>query len=320
MLNPEPPPPMKLTPPRHETTSSSALKRKKHRTPFALPPSAEVVDVESFTPISFRGTTKSSAISVEHYDAVSTPSHVIDLTDTDDDDVCILNFKPRIAKLQKVEGESSSNAAPFLCEFCVETKAASDSFSIPGCCHVYCNNCVALYVESKLQQNMVHIGCPVPGCRGLLEAHDCRAILPSGALDRWGKALCEAVISAEEKFYCPFADCSVLLIREGEDGDIRECECPNCRRLFCALCRVPWHHEISCEEFQNLNANEREMEDIMLMNLAKQMQWKRCPSCRFYVAKSQGCMYMKCRCGNAFCYSCGAPYVGSNHNCNYCAR
>ncbi|KHN34215.1 Putative E3 ubiquitin-protein ligase RNF217 [Glycine soja] len=111
-----------------------------------------------------------------------------------------------------------------------------------------------------------------------------------------------------------------MLIRASEDADIRECECPNCRRLFCALCRVPWHENIPCEEFQKLNAEEREREDIMLMSLAKQMQWKRCPHCRFYVAKSEGCMYMRCRCGNSFCYKCGAPILTGSHSCSYCFR
>lgn len=135
----------------------------------------------------------------------------------------------------------------------------------------------------------------MPRCRGLLEAEDCRSILAPEILDRWGKALCEAVISVEEKFYCPFPDCSVLLIRDEKDEGIRESNCPNCRRMFCALCRVPWHEDMPCEEFQKLNAEERGREDVMLRNLAKQMMWKRCPTCGFYVAKTSGCMYMKCR-------------------------
>lgn len=153
---------------------------------------------------------------------------------------------------------------------------------------------MALYVESRLDENVVNVGCPMPGCRGLLEAEDCREILTPSVLDRWGKALCEAVISADEKFYCPFADCSGMLIHEGKE-DIRETECPYCKRMFCAVCRVQWHPEISCEEFQKLNSDEREREDLLLMKLAKEMNWKRCPMCRIYVAKSEGCMYMKCR-------------------------
>ncbi|KAG5116861.1 hypothetical protein JHK84_042974 [Glycine max] len=308
MLNPEPPPPPTMVPPATPLNRETTSLRKRNRIRTPVPPFADVVDVDSSfftTPISFRGTTKSNAIAVEQYDAVSAsvsnPVHVINLSDTeDDDDVRILNFTPPNTSFGKRRKKSSSkgecsSTAPFLCEICTETKTDRDSFSITGCRHVYCNSCVAQYVESKLEDNVVNIPCPVPGCRGLLEADYCREILSPRVFDRWGNALCEAVIDAEEKFYCPFADCSAMLIRASEDADIRECECPNCRRLFCALCRVPWHENIPCEEFQKLNAEEREREDIMLMSLAKQMQWKRCPHCRFYVAKSEGCMYMRCR-------------------------
>ncbi|TKY72925.1 E3 ubiquitin-protein ligase RNF144A-A [Spatholobus suberectus] len=322
MLNPEPPPPPVMNPPATPLNRETTSLRKKHRRGVSVPPSAEVVDVESsfFAPISLRGTTRSNAISVEQYDGVSNHGHVINLSDTEeDDDVRILKFTPQsttFGKRKKTKGESS-NSAPFLCEICTETKTASDSFGIIGCCHVYCKDCVAQYVESRLQENVVNIGCPVPRCRGLLEAEDCRAILAPPVFDRWGKALCEAVIAAEEKFYCPFAECSALLIREVGD-DIRQSECPNCRRLFCALCRVPWHQDMSCDEFQKLNEDERGRDDVMLMNLANQMKWKRCPKCRFYVAKSEGCMYMKCRCGNAFCYNCGTPSISSSHYCHRC--
>ncbi|KAK7411810.1 hypothetical protein VNO78_03251 [Psophocarpus tetragonolobus] len=320
MLNPEPPPQMvnpPATPLNRETTSL----RKRQRVRIPVPPLAEVVEAES----SWSPMAKSSKATKQN-DGVSTPVEVIDLSDNeddddDDDDVRILKFTPTrtcFGKRRKAKGECS-NAAAFVCEICAETKRGLDAFSIAGCCHVYCKECVGLYIESKVEENVVNIGCPVPRCRGLLEAEDCREILAPGVLERWGKALCEAVICAEEKFYCPFADCSALLIRGSED-EIRESECPNCRRLFCAMCRVPWHTGIPCEEFQKLNADETQNEDIMLMNLANQMMWKRCPTCMFYVAKSHGCMYIKCRCGTAFCYNCGSLNLTSSHCCPYCRR
>ncbi|KAK0571628.1 hypothetical protein LWI29_019089 [Acer saccharum] len=58
---------------------------------------------------------------------------------------------------------------------------------------------------------------------------------------------------------------------------------------------VPWHSEIDCAEFQKLNKNEREREDIMLMKLAQNKKWQRCPNCKYSVEKKEGCMYMYCR-------------------------
>ncbi|KAL3622788.1 hypothetical protein CASFOL_033396 [Castilleja foliolosa] len=60
--------------------------------------------------------------------------------------------------------------------------------------------------------NVIAINCPVSDCKGSLEPQHCSSILPKQVFDRWSDALCEAVILATEKFYCPFKDCSALLV------------------------------------------------------------------------------------------------------------
>ncbi|XP_024040867.1 E3 ubiquitin-protein ligase RSL1-like [Citrus sinensis] len=133
------------------------------------------------------------------------------------------------------------------------------------------------YVASKLQESITTIGCPVAGCQGLLEPDYCRNILPQQVFDRWGNALCEAVIREDQKFYCPFKDCSALLIvdNRGSRKAIKESACPHCNRMFCAQCKVPWHIGIQCAQFQKkLNVNERN--DNKLMKLAEKKKWKRC--------------------------------------------
>uniref|UniRef100_A0A803KQW1 RBR-type E3 ubiquitin transferase n=1 Tax=Chenopodium quinoa TaxID=63459 RepID=A0A803KQW1_CHEQI len=85
-----------------------------------------------------------------------------------------------------------------------------------------------------------------------------------------------------------------------DDGgvEVRESECPSCRRLFCARCQVPWHDGVSCEEFLELGKDEREKEDIMVMKLAKDKSWRRCPNCKIFVEKTEGCLHMTCRLNN----------------------
>ena len=56
-----------------------------------------------------------------------------------------------------------------------------------------------------------------------------------------------------------------------------------------------WHAEIDCNKFQSLKQNESEREDLMLMELAKNKCWTRCPKCNLYVEKIDGCWHITCR-------------------------
>jgi E3 ubiquitin-protein ligase RNF144 len=42
--------------------------------------------------------------------------------------------------------------------------------------------------------------------------------------------------------------------------------------------------------------------DKQFLKLAKREKWQRCPQCYFYVTKSDGCNYIRCRCGCDICY------------------
>lgn len=196
-------------------------------------------------------------------------------------------------------GESSNPPLPkpdSYCSICMESKFKYECFALKNCSHVYCSSCVSQYVEAKVEDNVTSIRCPDPSCKdGYLEPEMCQSILKPEVFNRWGHALCEAMIGMM-KFYCPFKDCSALLMDERFLGEvIMESECPHCFRLFCAQCKVPWHSGLDCAEFANLGAEEREREDIMLRNMAKQSHWQRCPMCNFYVERISGCMFIKCR-------------------------
>ncbi|CAK7352288.1 unnamed protein product [Dovyalis caffra] len=274
-------------------------------------------------PLSNKGSTENNAIFVEEYSEdrdlniaimASLNSNSVDHSqeyfyyyDEVDDDVKVLDFMPQVTPSRKQKepafgdsvtenGQSSKSPIDpdFVCEICVEPTTLKKLFSIKGCTHAYCTDCMVKYVASKLEENISKICCPVPDCKAVLEPEGCRSILPEDVFDRWGNALCEALILGSHKFYCPFKDCSAMLIDEGGEV-IRESECPNCRRMFCAQCKVPWHSQISCEEFKRLHKDERERDDILLMNLAKNKNWRRCPKCKIFVERITGCRFMKCR-------------------------
>ncbi|KAF2545732.1 hypothetical protein F2Q70_00023761 [Brassica cretica] len=105
-----------------------------------------------------------------------------------------------------------------------------------------------------------------------------------------------------------------LLGDAGGDDEVTMTECPFCHRLFCAQCKVTWHEGIGCKEFQRVGKTKKKCRvilngilniakrkekkknvDKLLIQLAKKKQWRRCPSCNFYVEKLVGCMHISCR-------------------------
>ncbi|KAL4582955.1 hypothetical protein LXL04_007517 [Taraxacum kok-saghyz] len=190
------------------------------------------------------------------------------------------------------EGES-------FCGICMDTKSGSEMFSNPKVCgHLFCLDCIRQHVSVKIQENVAMVKCPDPTCKSLIGPEVCGSIVPKQVLERWEDALCESWIL--KKFYCPFKDCSAMLV-DDSGKVVTSSECPNCNRLFCAQCKVAWHSGLNCREYKKRNPEE----DIMLMELAKNEKWQRCPSCNYLVEKRGGCSIIKCRCGHFFCYLCG---------------
>ncbi|XP_019263676.1 PREDICTED: E3 ubiquitin-protein ligase RNF144A-like [Nicotiana attenuata] len=211
-------------------------------------------------------------------------------------------------------GESYSSGKR--CMICMENKPTNEMFgNISYCSHFFCVLCISKYVANKIQENIGVIKCPDIACQGIIEPQFWREIVPKEGFDRWESDLCESLILGSQKIYCPYKDCAAMLVDDGSENIVTECECPNCRRLFRAQCNVSWHVGYYHKEFHRLGRNEKGKElDVMLMELAKNKKWRRCPKCKIYVEKLDGCLRINCRCGHDFCYGCGLDH-SSRHVC-----
>ncbi|KAG6413240.1 hypothetical protein SASPL_125948 [Salvia splendens] len=227
----------------------------------------------------------------------------------------LLNQPPESSKLPAAE-EEGGESSQSLCEICAEKKDRDGMFPLPGCTHRFCNDCISRHVSIKVTKRAIldALACPGTGCGGALDAAACRAVLPVEVAAAWDEVLCEAAIAVGERVYCPYKNCSALLVNDGGGGVIAEAECPFCRRLFCARCNVaPWHAGVDCEGFAKLGKDEREEADLMVHDLAKSNKWRRCPGCNFYVEKNEGCLHITCR--YEFCYACGKAWSSTHGGC-----
>ncbi|XP_006364589.1 probable E3 ubiquitin-protein ligase RNF217 [Solanum tuberosum] len=209
--------------------------------------------------------------------------------------------------------EESPESSQGFCDICMETKVTNEMFKLENCSdHSFCTDCLAQYIQSMIQDHIFSVTCPGLKCCATIEPVSCKSIIPENVFEKWEGGLSESALLDCEKFYCPYKDCSELLIYD-HDQDIIECVCPVCHRLLCAACGVPWHTGFDCDKFQNDEKNRED--DLKVEELASSSKWMKCPHCKHIVQKADGCIHITCRCGSQFCYICGETWSESHWSC-----
>lgn len=209
------------------------------------------------------------------------------------------------------------------CVICLEDSDFESMFSVDVCMHRYCFSCMKQHVEVKLLQGMMP-KCPHEGCKSELIVDSCRKFLTPKMIETLKQRIKEASIPVTEKVYCPHPRCSTLMSRrevseyakdlvDAERSGVRKCL--KCHGLFCINCRVPWHNNMTCQDYKRKNPNPP-AEDLKLKSLATRNLWRQCVKCNHIIELSEGCFHMTCRCGYEFCYKCGAEWKNKKPTCS----
>ncbi|XP_009419026.2 E3 ubiquitin-protein ligase RSL1 [Musa acuminata AAA Group] len=219
--------------------------------------------------------------------------------------------------------EAIGDCAMDTCSICSEEKISSKMIKI-NCSHKFCSDCMFIYVEHKLRTLQVPIRCPQARCRNFISVSECKSFLPVASYKMLERAAIEADAHNGDRIFCPFQNCSGLIncvnhlssrASSSTQPDINCVECPECHRDICIGCRVPWHSLMTCDEYQNLPAEERDARDITLHQLAQNARQRRCQQCRQMIELADGGYHMTCWCGHEFCYLCGAEYRNGIQTC-----
>ncbi|KAL3585968.1 hypothetical protein D5086_012835 [Populus alba] len=157
----------------------------------------------------------------------------------------------------QLKQEEDSN---FTCEICIEPMLAIRKFKNGSLCkHPFCLDCVAKYIEVKVEETTGCIECPGLNCKQLLDPLSCNCIISKPIFEKWCDHLCDSTVLGSESCYCPYQDCSVLVLNECRDK-VKKIKCPNCKKSFCFLCKIPWHAGYQCNESRHL----RDRNDILV--------------------------------------------------------
>ena len=103
------------------------------------------------------------------------------------------------------------------------------------------------------------------------------------------------------KQLCPFPDCESYAIKIKKSKYVK---CIQNKHEFCFICLKDWHDNTPCKDSSLSNS---------LNVLENENKVKRCPKCKFFIEKGEGCNHMTCfNCRYQFCWLCMGEYT-SNH-------
>ncbi|KAF6134825.1 hypothetical protein GIB67_002226 [Kingdonia uniflora] len=266
---------------------------------------------------------------------------------------------------QMMKSAESSNARSLkeTCTICLEDIDAGQMLVVDSCGHRYCVSCMKQHVEVKLLHGMV-AKCPHEGCNTELNLERFKKLLSPQLVEMMSQQMKEALIPVDKRFYCPYPSCSALMSKHGipvctKDSSLgtkqsKTRECIKCRGLFCIDCCVPWHNNVSCDDYKKLNPYPH-AHDAKLKSLAAENKWRQCVKCKNMIELAAGCYHITCRnyylinfslqtmvirvrdlsplarvipgawenptkpharCGNEFCYTCGAHWKNKKATCS----
>ncbi|CAN0874827.1 E3 ubiquitin-protein ligase RSL1 [Linum grandiflorum] len=223
-------------------------------------------------------------------------------------------FSQVVGPAEPVQGKTLNEN----CVICLEDTDVQRIFAVDGCSHRFCFTCMKQHVEVKLLHGIVP-KCPSEDCKTELEVGSCQKFLTPKLIETMQLRIKEASIPAGEKVYCPYPKCSALMSKKdvleffgSERSSTRKCL--KCHGLFCINCKVPWHSGMDCDMYKKRNPNPSE--DAKLKFLASRNLWRQCMKCNHMIELAEGCYHMTCRCGNEFCYNCGAEWKDKKATCS----
>ncbi|CAF2742250.1 unnamed protein product [Rotaria sp. Silwood2] len=160
--------------------------------------------------------------------------------------------------------------------------------------------------DKKISQ----IQCPEPNCEALL-AFDkiyqlCLKYNDMKLFEMYDRRLTDQRCEKTKGFIsCTYAGCDSGQIHDPGTTDQRRLVCIKCKRTTCSFHKVPWHHGLTCDQYDQSKLS-------IVDNLTEtwlQLYAKRCPQCQSLIQKKDGCDMMSCeKCKHKFCWICLADY------------
>ena len=196
------------------------------------------------------------------------------------------------------------------CQVCYEelNNEEKNLNSIP-CGHLFCTHCWFNYLKTLISDAKVEkIKCMEHECNEIIsEEFIFKHISENEILvDKYKKFKKRAeILGDKNKKLCPNPDCDSFLQKSDKSKYVK-CEYGH---EYCFNCLRPPHGKESCDD--NL--------EKQLVNWTKGKRVKRCPRCKIYTEKNEGCNHMTCvSCRYQWCWLCEGEYKYNHYDSGKC--
>lgn len=180
-----------------------------------------------------------------------------------------------------------------------------DIWPLSRCQHCFHRSCLNSHLVSLINNKKFPIRCPMENCNMEIIADDITENLNPDEVEKyWAFSLANFVdMHADDMSWCPTPNCRFAFVY---DKNYNRLDCPNCNKIYCLTCRVEYHNNMTCKEYQ-INSKFSD-DDKKFVEFVRGKKYKQCSQCKFWVEKNEGCDHMTCRCSYQFCYVCGGKY------------
>jgi hypothetical protein len=173
-----------------------------------------------------------------------------------------------------------------------------------ACGHYYCNGCLQHLLTSAINGKQVPLCC-------IGNQNHCRTPIPIPVIERFlplarvnqllENAFRVFVDQHPQNFrYCSTPDCAQIYRVTKKPAFS---QCPSCFAEICSRCHSESHEGLTCDEWA-LRRDPEEQERLLRRWAQGNSNVKRCPDCRIFIEKVDGCNHMRCLCGAHVCWIC----------------
>ncbi|KAL1952155.1 hypothetical protein VTO73DRAFT_1304 [Trametes versicolor] len=186
---------------------------------------------------------------------------------------------------------STAKAPTESCVICRDTISDGPAIRAP-CGDFYDVGClVDLFRAAVVDESLFPPAC----CRLPFKLEEVHIYLDRDLQKQFDRKTLE--FGTKDRVYCHQPTCSTFL--GAATPAAANLLCTTCWQNTCGHCKAASHAlSIQCTS----------AEDAVVVALAAQSGWKRCPGCGHLVELSVGCYHMTCRCRHQFCYLCTAQW------------